>query len=456
MASELMFRIIHEKPFSNCVMSILEVSAMTLQDFSLTSHAQNFYVDLSRTYKNGMLNGNMLFELFGEFSSEPSDKVRRCMINSVKNDVMEFNTCCRTALQLKGLSGEQWIHNMENTSTAGDELCLFLLGRIYFRHSTVLTKYNMWSTIDIALRVPDQELISCSSIKLVYMGSNAYGILRSKNVAVVPPGVPLTIPSGNSVITHQLNPARGITYRRRVGRFRSAIPSSRGNRLITSMPGYSSMGLPPRQYHQTRRRTIPLCPTPYVLSPPSRSMGTRTRRRTTNIPSQYRNLYRGSPARPLNQVSTIPGYSFSNKSWTTTGWQPAQEERLSPEVASLLQNLQGSSKDTNTVTSLKSSTTATTSTPRSVDIPLIVIDEESPVLTEEPQNSNANLGKNPYDMENINCNSGLLTVETDTGSTEARASTPVSPDESSNSSKDSTLELLQDFGKVLHRSHHSG
>ena len=338
---------------------------------------------------------------------------------------------------------------MENISTAGDELCLFLLGRIYFRHSTVLTKYNMWSTIDIALRVPDQELISCSSIKLVYMGSNAYGILRSKNVAVVPPGVPLTIPSGNSVITHQLNPARGITNRRRVGRFRSVIPSSCGNRLITSMPGYSSMGLPPRQYHQTRRRTIPLCPTPYVLSPPSRSMGTRTRRRTTNIPSQYRNLYRGSPARPLNQVSTIPGYSFSNKSWTTTGWQPAQEERLSPEVASLLQNLQGSSKDTNTVTSLKSSTTATTSTPRPVDIPLIVIDEESPVLTEEPQNSNANLGKNPYDMENINCYSGLLTVETDTGSTEARASIPVSPDESSNSSKDSTLELLQDFGNVL-------
>ena len=178
MASELMFRIIHKKPFSNCVVSILEVSAMTQQEFNLTSHAKNFYVDLSRTYKNGMLNGNMLFELFGEFSSEPSDKVRRCMINSVKNDVTEFNTCCRTALQLKGLSGEQWIQNMEKTSTAGDELCLFLLGRIYFRHSTVLTKYSMWSTIDIALRVTDQELISWSSIKLVYMGSNAYGILR--------------------------------------------------------------------------------------------------------------------------------------------------------------------------------------------------------------------------------------------------------------------------------------
>ena len=98
---------------------------------------------------------------------------------------------------------------MEHIDTAGDELCLFLLGRIYFRHSTVLTKYSMWSTIDISLRVTDQELISCSSIKLVYMGGNAYGILRSKNVAVVPPGVPLTIPSGNPASTYNLNPARG-------------------------------------------------------------------------------------------------------------------------------------------------------------------------------------------------------------------------------------------------------
>ena len=128
MASELMFRIIHEKPFSNTVVSILEVSAMTNQQFNLTSHAKDYNLDLSRTYKNGMLNNNMLFELFGEFSHEPGDKVRRCMINSVKNDVEEFKTCCKTALQLKGISGERWIENMENPYTAGDKLCLFLLG----------------------------------------------------------------------------------------------------------------------------------------------------------------------------------------------------------------------------------------------------------------------------------------------------------------------------------------
>ena len=213
MASELMFRIIHEKPFSNCVVSILEVSALTVQAFNLTSHAKDFNLDLSRTYKNGMLNGNMIFELFGEFSNEPSDKVRRCMINSVKNDVNEFNSCCRTALQLKGVSGDQWIHNMENNNTAGDELCLFLLGRIYFRHSTVLTKYSMWSTIDTALRVSDSQLISWSSIKLVYMGHNAYGILRPKHVMPPVPGIPAVTPSLNTVHTSTVTPVRGMPCR---------------------------------------------------------------------------------------------------------------------------------------------------------------------------------------------------------------------------------------------------
>ena len=117
-------------------------------------------------------------------------------------------------------------------------------------------------------------------------------------------------------------------------------------------------------------------------------------------------------------------------------------------MASLLQNLRGSSKNTNTVISLKSCTKATTSTSTSGDIPIITIDEENPVLTEEPPNSNTNLGKNPDDMENRE----LLTVESATGSTEATVPTTTLPDENSRSSEDSlesTLELLHDFGKVF-------
>ena len=275
--------------------------------------AKDFNLDLSRTYKNGMPNNNMLFELFGEFSREPGDKVRRCMINSVKNDVEEFKTCCKTALQLKGISGECWIQNMENPYTAGDKLCLFLLGRIYFRHSTVLTKYSIWSTIDTTLRVSDQHLIFWSSIKLVYMGSNAYGILRPKNTAITPPGIPLSVPSGNAIYNSNVAPVRGRLNRRGVGRTLNVTPNSRGNRFNTPLQRHSSRVMPPQ--YQTRRRNTPLYPLPYALPTSSRLMETRSRRPSNITPSQCVELNRSSPARPLNKVTTIPGYSFSYKTW---------------------------------------------------------------------------------------------------------------------------------------------
>ena len=365
------------------------------------------------------------------------------MINSVKNDVNEFNSCCRTALQLKGVSGDQWIHNMENNNTARDELCLFLLGRIYFRHSTVLTKYSMWSTIDTALRVSDPQLISWSSIKLVYMGNNAYGILRPKHVMSTLPGIPAATPSGNTVHTSNVIPARGMPYRRRVGRSWNTTPNNRGNRLITLLHTYGSRGIPLQTHYQTRRRNTPLYPTPYVPPSSSRLMGTRTRRPMINIPSQYGNLNRDSPARPLNQVTTIPGYSFSNKTWTTTGWQPVQAQPMSPEVANLLHDLQCSSKNTATVSTVNTSTRANTLAPE--DIPIITLDEEDPVLTEERQQVNTSSGTNPDDTESC---LKEQPINEPTTSTEKSISTPVLTEESSRSSVDSMLELLHDFGKA--------
>ena len=367
------------------------------------------------------------------------------MINSVKNDVNEFNSCCRTALQLKGVSGDQWIHNMENNNTAGDELCLFLLGRIYFRHSTVLTKYSMWSTIDTALRVSDPQLISWSSIKLVYMGNNAYGILRPKRVMPTVPGIPVATPSGNTIHTSNVTPARGMPYIRRVGRSWNTTSNNRGKRLITPLPTYGSRGIPLQTRYQMRRRNTPLHPTPYVQPSYVRLMGTQTRHPMVNIPSQYGNQNRGSPARPLNQITTIPGYSFSNKTWTTTGWQPIQTQPMSPEVANLLQDLQCSSKNTNTVSTANINTRANTLATE--DIPVITLDEEEQIPTEERQqvNMTTSSGTNPdYTESHLK----EQPINKPTTAIEKFISTPVLTEESSRSSVDSTLELLHDFGKA--------
>ena len=128
MANELMYRIIHENPFNNAVISLLESSALTDAEFCSSSYAKDYQLELSLTYINGLRNPDLIFELFGHYSSEPASRVRECMLNSVNNNVTEFKTCCKMALQLKSVTAEDWLKAMENPSTPGDELCLYLLG----------------------------------------------------------------------------------------------------------------------------------------------------------------------------------------------------------------------------------------------------------------------------------------------------------------------------------------
>ena len=177
-----MYRILHEKPFNNCVISLLESSALTEAEYRRTAHNQNYQLELSRSYLNGVRNPNLLFELFGSYSDEPATKVRECMINSVRNDMSDFKVCCKMALQLKGMSAENWITQMEQQTTPGDELCLYLLGRLYYRHSIVVNKFNVWCTIDTSIRTSTKQLFEWCCICLVYLGNKTFGVLKSNEI----------------------------------------------------------------------------------------------------------------------------------------------------------------------------------------------------------------------------------------------------------------------------------
>ena len=130
MATDLMYHIIHEKPFNNSVISLLESSAITESKFKHSSHAKDYQLELSRTYINGTRNPDLIFELFGHFSLEPANKVHQCMLNLVRNNMTEFKQCCKMALQLKSVTAENWIKLMESPETPGDKLCLYLLGKL--------------------------------------------------------------------------------------------------------------------------------------------------------------------------------------------------------------------------------------------------------------------------------------------------------------------------------------
>ena len=283
--SNIMYRIIHAEPFNDEVVALLDSSAMSETDFLHSAFAKDYTLDVSSTYVNGIKNKNILFELIGCSSSQPADKVRQTMLDTVKSNINEFKTHCKMALNLKGCTGEQWVQYMESNNYVNDELCLFILGKLYFRHATVLNKYNLWTTVAPSVRINDEALLKLSSIRLLYMGKQTFGILKPKlrlvmqgNTNRQPGYASNSIQRGRATRPYNIQPLNNQPMVNRTHRLPSFMdqPFERLTVPHTIQQRYS-------QPRALNTRQMPL-PRPYSM--PS----------STYTPSQYTNIMTRRPA----------------------------------------------------------------------------------------------------------------------------------------------------------------
>ena len=285
MEGSIMYRIIHTEPFNDEIVALLDSSAMSETDFLSSALAKDYSLDVSSTYVNGIKNKNILFELIGRFSSDPADKVCQIMLNLVKNNLNEFKTHCKMALNLKGCTGEQWVQYMESNEYVNDELCLFILGKLYFHHATVVNKYNLWTTVATSVRINKEALLKLSSIRLLYMGKQTFGILNLKPRLVM---------------------QRNIN--RQPGYARNSLPRGRATRPYNVQPLYNQpMANSTRQMPSFLNRPS-VCPTvPYIVQPRyNQPQACSTRQMSlpqtfgtpspTYTPSRYHSSSTGRPA----------------------------------------------------------------------------------------------------------------------------------------------------------------
>ena len=189
------------------------------------------------------------------------------------------------ALNLKGCTGEQWVQYMESNDYVNDELCLFILGKLYFRHATVLNKYNLWTTVAPSVRINDEALLKLSSVRLLYMGKQTFGILKPKPRLVMQgntnrqPGYASNIiPRGRATRPYNVQPLNNQPMANRTRRMPSFMdqPFERLTVNHTIQQRYNQ----PRAY-STRQLSLPR---PY--STPS----------ATYTPSQYTGIMTRQPA----------------------------------------------------------------------------------------------------------------------------------------------------------------
>ena len=81
---------------------------------------------------------------------------------------------------MRGISLDTWVTKMDNEKMCCDELGLMGLCKLYRRHSVVLTKSRLWSTIDTEAPFNLLELLNQCNICFVYLGNLKFESLQWK------------------------------------------------------------------------------------------------------------------------------------------------------------------------------------------------------------------------------------------------------------------------------------
>ena len=179
-ANELIYRIVHDKPFRRDVPLIPPGTRSGIGTFSNSYLAKDHWPDSSRCHQNGKLNPNHIFEVFGEIVNKDAITIRKEMIEFVDNMRVDFRDSCGTTLTMKGTDVNRWIERMKNNDEPGDEICIYLLGRMSFLHTVVLTGDGCWTTMDTTRASSATELIQNCRIHLLYLGKNCFALIRKR------------------------------------------------------------------------------------------------------------------------------------------------------------------------------------------------------------------------------------------------------------------------------------
>ena len=81
-------------------------------------------------------------------------------------------------MKQKGVSLSDWAESMRNPKQPRDELCLYLLCRMYCKHTLFHLKHHWWSTIQHALPGDLNEILEQCHLKLVFICEWVFGEVK--------------------------------------------------------------------------------------------------------------------------------------------------------------------------------------------------------------------------------------------------------------------------------------
>ena len=139
-----------------------------------------YWVDTRRfVSKTNRELANGLFEIFGDFSKELAGTVRDNLMGWIYDNFQAVEQWMHLMLKEREISLSGWIENMHKDTTPGDDICLYLLARMYNKHVYVHNNLFYWCTaIHIIKSEVNLELINDCEIELVFVHPWVFGEVK--------------------------------------------------------------------------------------------------------------------------------------------------------------------------------------------------------------------------------------------------------------------------------------
>ena len=157
-------------PYNNIACAITNERAVDMKAFHKNILKKKRWVDIHKFVSKGKHElSDGLFEIFGNYSDEPPHTVCDNLLGWIYDNFRKIETWFSIALKQKGVSLSDWAESMRDPKQADDELCLYLLCRMYRKHALVHLKHHWWSTIQHSLPGDLNEILDQCHLEFVFV-----------------------------------------------------------------------------------------------------------------------------------------------------------------------------------------------------------------------------------------------------------------------------------------------
>ena len=177
MSAELMHKM-NPYSYKKFCSYISESDSISLEFYKASKWVNYFALYISLTFKNGKVNPDHVYKLFGNFNGLSAKAVRMHLLEYIYENINFFECRSSVCLALRGIGMNTWADMVKDSRICCDKLALLGLSTMYQRHCLAVKKNKFWSTIETKEPLNIINLMKECSVWLLYLRNLKFGTLR--------------------------------------------------------------------------------------------------------------------------------------------------------------------------------------------------------------------------------------------------------------------------------------